>query len=183
MAEPSQQQAEQRVRALDARILGKRVRFAPADRRQIADWLAEVVPPGADAPLGVAEADVPVAWRDVLAWSGVPFSADGPLRWGPDLRQDDVAVPTLRDGSLLLPPPTVLAELTSLSLKPLRRLVAERLGCRLQAAPGIRLWLWPGRAVLQSLSQIPLAGFLYGSAPGHRSSVALEPYGHQVITW
>lgn len=180
MSDPSEALAEWRARTLDARIAGCSA-LPPAELRDAcAAWLAEAVPAGPAAALGVAGA--PEAWVDTLGWSGVPLAA-GPLRWGADIRQDAVPAPTARDGVLLLPPPEDLAALTSLSLKPLRMFIAERLGCRLQAAPGIRLWLWPDRAALQSLSPIPLAGFLYGRAQGHRSGVALEPWGCQVIAW
>ncbi|MBN8525149.1 MAG: hypothetical protein J0M02_07430 [Planctomycetes bacterium] len=180
MAESNEALAEWRARVLDAHIAGRPL-LPPADLRDACrTWLDEACPNGPDGAIGVA--GVPEAWADTLGWSGVPLAA-GPLHWGADLRQDAVEAPTLRDGVLLLPPPEDLVGLTSLSLKPLRLFVAERLGCRLQAAPGIRVWLWPDRAALQSLSPIPLAGFLYGRATGHRSGVALEPWGCQVVTW
>lgn len=168
-----------RCQVLDAQVLG-RPAPAAAIRSACAAWLAESVPSDLPAALGIAGA--PEAWEDTLAWSGMPL-ARGPLRWGLDLLQSEVDCPTLRDGKLLLPAPEDLASLTSLALKPLRLFIAERLHCRLQAAPGIRLWLWPGRAVLQSQAPMPLAGFLYGPPSGHRAGLALEAWGSQIITW
>lgn len=180
MSEPSEQLAEWRAKVMDARIAGLPI-LPPAELRDAcATWIDEACPAGSSAALGVVGA--PGDWADTLGWAGVPL-AGGPLHWGKDLRQEAVDAPVVRDGVLLLPPPDDLACLTSLSLKPMRMWVAERLGCRLQAAPGIRLWLWKDRAALLSLSPIPLAGFIYGPAAGHRSGIALEPWGSQVVTW
>lgn len=172
--------ASWRCQVLDAQIAGKTAKPPAELRPACAAWLAEVAPPGAQPAQGVAE--VPDDWLDTLAWSGMPIGP-GPLRWGTDVAQADIGCPTLRDGRLLLPPPEDLASLTSLALKPLRLFIGERLGVRLQAAPGIRLWLWPGRAVLQSQAPMPLAGFIYGPSPGHRAGLALEPWGSQIVTW
>jgi hypothetical protein len=180
MSELSERLAEWRAKAMDARIAGRPVLPPAALRDDCAAWIAESCPTGTEDSLGID--GVPAEWIDTLGWAGVPL-AGGPLRWGTDLRQAAVGAPVVRDGILLLPPPNDLACLTSLSLKPMRMFVADRLGCRLQAAPGIRLWLWHGRAVLQSLSPIPLAGFLYGPVSGHRAGVALDPWGSQVLTW
>jgi len=165
---------------MDARIAGRALLPPSGLRDACAVWLDESCPPGSAPALGVA--GVPDDWSDTLGWTGIPL-ATGPLRWGKDLRQADVPAPVVRDGVLLLPPADDLSMLTSLSLKAMRLFVAERLGCRLQAAPGIRMWLWPDRAVLQSLSPIPLAGFIYGPAAGHRSGVALEPWDSQIVPW
>jgi hypothetical protein len=183
MQEEAEDRATWLARALDARVAKVPCQLHPSQVQACAAWCDEMAPAELPAAQGVVAASIPAEWIDTLAWSGVPLSAEGPLRWGADLVQSDVSCPELRGGVLHLPPPEALAGLTSLSLKPLRMFVAERLGCRLQAAPGIRLWLWPGRAVLLSQSPIPLAGFLYGSAPGHRASVAMEPFGHQIVTW
>jgi hypothetical protein len=169
-----------RAQVLDAQVAGRQVRPPPGLRAACTAWLTEMAPPDLPAALGVG--NLPEAWIDTLGWCGMPLAV-GPLRWGVDLEQADVTTPVIRKGRLLLPPPGTLAGLTSLSLKPLRLFINERLGCRLQAAPGIRMWLWPGRAVLQSLSPIPLAGFIYGSSPGHRAGLALEPWDSQLVTW
>ena len=181
MSEPSEDLAEWCARSLDAR-LARQSLSAPAGLELTGQrWLAEHVPAGLPAALGIA--GVPEAWVDSLAWSGMPLSPDGPLQWGTDVSQAEVHAPEVRGNRLLLPPPEALAELTSLSLKPMRLFISSRLGCRLQAAPGIRLWLWPGRALLLSLSPIPLAGFIYGPSKGHRAGVSLPPWGTQTITW
>lgn len=137
------------------------------------------LPSGAQA-LGVA--GVPESWRAALAWCGVPL-ARGPLRWERDLVAAAVERPLARSGRLLLPEPARLAELSSVALKPLRLYIAERLGCRLQMAPGVRLWLWPSCAVLLSLQPAPLLGFLYGPRPGHREGLELPPWGLQIVAW
>ncbi len=181
---PEDQDPEQlatwRAQALDAHVLGTPSPLAAVQQLACADWLAEAAPSDLAPALGIA--DVPEDWIDTLAWSGMPL-APGPLHWGVDIDRGEVDCPTLRDGRLLLPAPDDLASLTSLALKPLRLFIAERLHCRLQAAPSIRLWLWPGRAVLQSQSPIPLAGFLYGPPSGHRACLAMDPWGSQIITW
>lgn len=182
MVDHAEELADWRARVLDAAIIGQPVHPPGSCAAACTEWLATAVPAGGTS-IGVACAGLPDDWRDTLAWAGVPLSAAGPLRWGVDLIQDLVDSPELRRGILHLPPPDALAQLTSLALKPLRMFVAERLVCRLQAAPGIRMWLWRGRAALQSQSPIPLAGFLYGSADGHRASIALDPWGCQVIDW
>jgi len=155
-----------RAQVLDAQVTTLQGQLPPAAMAHCAAWLAEVAPPDLPPALGVGK--VPETWADSLGWCGVPL-AQGPLQWGVDVEQTAVPSPEIRKGRLLLPPAEVLATLTSLSLKPMRMFIAERLGCRLQAAPGIRMWLWPGRAVLQSQSPIPLAGFFYGPPAGHRA--------------
>ncbi len=172
--------ASWQAQVLDAQIAGRQARPPAELRTTCAAWLFEAAPPGLPPALGISGA--PTEWLDTLAWSGMPIGP-GPLRWGTDIAQAAVDCPTLRDGRLQLPAPEDLASLTSLALKPLRLFIAERLGCRLQAAPGIRLWLWPGRAVLQSQAPMPLAGFLYGPTAGHRAGIALEAWGSQIITW
>lgn len=184
MGDPAEILATWRERVLDAQVLGTQVQPPTEVSAGCAAWLSEALPGDGRPARGLDVAGLPAAWRETLAWAGVPLASGGTLRWGVDLRQDAaVESPLLKDGVLVLPPPDAMARLSSVALKPLRRLVADRLECRLQAAPGIRLWLWDGRAVLQSQSSLMLAGFLYGSAPGHRASLALEPWGGQVVTW
>ncbi len=167
-----------RTQALDALVTGRDP--LPAASAGCAAWLAGMAPPDLAPALGLG--GIPPAWIDTLAWCSMPL-AIGPLRWGSDVEQGEVITPVVLKGRLLLPPVDTLASLTSLALKPMRRFISERLGCRLQAAPGIRMWLWPGRAVLQSLSPIQLAGFFYAPPTGHRAGLALEPWGSQLITW
>lgn len=180
VADDPERRAAWRAQVLDAQVAGRQSQLPAGRLAACSVWLAEMVPPGLPPALGVGS--VPEAWADVLAWCGLPLAA-GPLRWGVEVDEAEVVTPVLRKGRLLLPPPDTLSTLTSLALKPLRLFIHERLGCRLQAAPGIRMWLWPGRAVLQSLSPIPLAGFFYGPLPGHRAGLALEPWGSQLVTW
>lgn len=183
MAEAAVPLADWMARSLDARLAGVPVLPPAAYRDACAAFAEQAEPAGGPPALGLGPADLPAAWRDALAWAGMPLSPHGSLRWGRDLGPGGAAVPAIEQGRLLLPPPEALVQLTSLALKPLRRWVADRLGCRLQAAPGIRLWLWPGRAVALSTSAIPLAGFVYGSAPGHRAGLALDPGAWQIVTW
>lgn len=183
MPDPGEELAEWKARVLDARLSGKPILPPAGQRDACTAWLKEAIPADGRPALGLNPVDLPEAWRDALAWCGVPIAGGGSLRWGTDLRQDAVVAPEIRAGVLLLPPSEALAELTSLALKPVRRFVCERLRCRLQAAPGIRLWLWEGRAVLLSTSPVPLAGFFYGAAEGHRASIAFTPWGSQVVAW
>jgi len=181
MSDRAEDLAEWRARSLDAQLARRQLALPTAVRAACQAWLSEVAPAGLASAQGVA--DVPAAWFDTLAWSGMPIADGGTLRWGTDIREADVEAPEVRGKVLLLPQPEALAHLTSLALKPLRLFVATHLGCRLQAAPGIRMWLWPGRAVLLSLSPIPLAGFLYGPTQGHRAGVSIDPWGSQIVTW
>ncbi|MCX8040636.1 MAG: hypothetical protein RMM29_01790 [Planctomycetota bacterium] len=174
MAEAPEQLARLRAACLDALCLG-----APPPAADCAAWLTEVVPPG--TARGVAE--VPEPWRAALAWCGVPL-ARGPLRWGVDLRvAPALAAPRRRGRQLELPAAEQLSQLSAVALQPLRRFIAERLGFRLQMAPGVRLWLWPERALVLSLRPQPLLGFCYGPSPGHRVYLELPPWGWQTIAW
>lgn len=171
-----------RARVLDAHLHRRTVLVPRTVAEELDAWAAGIV---ADAgpTIGLAAASVPELWYDLLAWSGVPMSVDGPLRWDHDIAEGAVGVPEFRAGRLVLPPPPVLAQLTSLALKPLRLLVAERLGCRLQAATGLHLFLWAKQAVLVSHAEVPLGGFLHGPEPGTRHSVSVPVGGAQVIRW
>ncbi len=146
-------------------------------------WAAEVLAGAKGASIGLAAAGVPDLWYDLLAWSGVPMSVDGPLHWGVDISEEAVGMPEFHGTKLVLPPPPVLAQLTSLALKPLRLMVANRLGCRLQAATALHFYLWPNQAVLVSHADVPLGGFLHGPEPGTRHSLAVAPGSAQVIRW
>ncbi len=84
---------------------------------------------------------------------------------------------------LLLPPPERLAELSGIGLRPLRRFIADRFQVRLQTAPGVRLWLWSDRALLVSLRDDTVGGFLYAPTPDQRNSILLEPGGWQMIRY
>jgi hypothetical protein len=171
-----------RARVLDAHLHRRTVLVPRAVAEELDAWAAGIV---ADAgpTVGLAAASVPEPWYDLLAWSGVPMSGDGPLHWGRDIGEGDVAVPEFHGERLMLPPPPVLAQLTSLALRPLRQLVANRLGCRLQAATGLHFYLWEKQAVLVSQAEVPLGGFLHGPEAGTRHSVSVPVGGAQVIRW
>jgi hypothetical protein len=181
MTEPSEDLALWCARSLDARLANKPLVVPAAVASGCQSWMKEFVP--RDLPPAIGLSGVPSSWLDTLAWAGVPLSEHGPLRWGVDVEQEDVKIPEVRGNRLLLPPAEELSELTSLSLKPMRMFISARLGCRLQAAPGIRLWLWPERALLRSLAPIPLSGFVYGPAKGHRAGVSMPPWGTQAVSW
>ena len=172
-----------RARVLDAHLLGRVVLAPRSVAGELDAWAAEIIADAEGPAIGLQAADVPELWYDLLAWSGVPMSADGPLRWGADISEAAVAVPEFQEGRLVLPPPPVLAQLTSLALKPLRLLVANRLGCRLQAATGLHFFLWRSQAVLVSHAEVPLGGFLHGPEAGMRHSIAVPVGGAQVIRW
>jgi hypothetical protein len=172
-----------RARVLDAHVTGRPVLVPRAVAPELDAWAAEVVAGAEGQARGLVSEDVPDLWYDVLAWSGVPMSVAGPLRWGVDIMEAEVEMPEIREGALLLPPPPVLAQLTSLALRPLRRLVAERMGCRLQAATGLYFYLWSNQAVLVSRAEVPLGGFLHGPENGTRHYVSVPPGGSQVLRW
>lgn len=173
-----------RSRTMAALILG---RPAPVPRKSLADltaWAEEIVARAQGPAQGLTAATVPAAWFEVLVWAGVPMSPAGPLAWGADLAEDGgVGHPTLRDTRMLLPPSATLARLTSLDLKPLRAFIAQRLGCRLQAAAGLHLYLWPNQALVISCADLPLGGFLHGPNPAQRSPLALDPGGFEIVRW
>lgn len=172
-----------RARVLDAHLHRRAVLVPRSVAGELDAWATAVIASGNGATLGLAAAGVPELWYDLLAWSGVPMSVDGPLHWGVDISEEAVTMPEFHGDKLVLPPPPVLARLTSLALKPLRMLSARRLGCRLQAATGLHLFLWPNQAVLVSHAEVPLGGFLHGPEPGTRHSVHVPVGGAQVLTW
>lgn len=172
-----------RARVLDAHLLRRAALVPKQIASELDAWAADVVASAQGATIGLTAAGVPDLWYDLLAWSGVPMSVDGPLHWGTDICEDAVAMPEFHGDKLVLPPPPVIAQLTSLALKPLRLLVANRLGCRLQAATSLHFYLWPNQAVLVSHASVPLGGFLHGPEAGTRHSVSVPPGGAQVIRW
>jgi hypothetical protein len=175
-----------RIHALDA-ALGLRPPDAavpPPVRAELGRWADEMRAAGRGPARGLSAPQVPERWRETLAWAGMPFGTAGDLHWGTDLKEvPGLMIPELRSGCLLLPVPDTLEQLTSLALKPLRLFVAERLGCRLQSAAGVHVYLWSNQAVLISCSEVPIGGFLHGPEPGQRHSVSMPPGGFQVISW
>ena len=143
---------------------------------ELKTWASEIIARAQGPAQGLTAATVPTDWFETLIWAGVPMFLAGPLAWGIDLAENAVVPrPTLRDGRMLLPPPATLARLTSLDLKPLRAYIAQRVGCRLQAAAGLHLYLWSNQALVISCADLPLGGFLHGPNPAQRSALALDP--------
>jgi len=172
-----------RARVLDAHLHHRAVLVPRSIASELDDWAADIIATASGPTIGLEAANVPELWYDLLAWSGVPMSSDGPLHWGVDIEEAAVAMPEFHGPKLMLPPPMVLAQLTSLALRPLRLLVANRLGCRLQAATGVHLFLWQSQAILVSHAEVPLGGFLHGPENGMRHSLAVPVGGAQVIRW
>ncbi|HEX3134938.1 MAG TPA: hypothetical protein VHX44_15335 [Planctomycetota bacterium] len=172
-----------RARVLDAHLHHRPVLVPRSIAGELDAWAAEIITSAKGPTIGLEAAGVPDIWYDLLAWSGVPMSSEGPLRWGVDIEESAGTVPEFHGPKLVLPPPTVLAQLTSLALKPMRLLVANRLGCRLQAATGMHLFLWRSQAILVSHAEVPLGGFLHGPEPGMRHSLSVPVGGAQVIRW
>jgi hypothetical protein len=168
---------------VEARLLGLPTRVPAAVRDELLEWAEAIIAGAKGAPRGVRLDTVPAAWLDVLRWAGVPLALAGELHWGTDIVVSGDAAPEERDGRLLLPRPERLAELSSLAIRPLRTFLGRRLACRLQAATGLRLFLWPNQALVVSQVEIPVGGFLFGPPVGHRASLALPPGGAQVVDW
>ena len=172
-----------RALVLDAAALGRPAMVPRAVAEELSAWATGITAAAQGTLRGLGAADVPERWYDLLAWAGVPMSPVGEMRWGRDLREAAVPTPEFIDDNLVLPPPATMAQLTSLALKPLRLLVSRRLGCRLQAATGLHLYLWANQAVLISRAEVPLGGFLHGPEPGQRHSLSVEPGSFQVVRW
>lgn len=172
-----------RSRVLDALTLDLPAEVPAALHGELLDWAHEQLAGRQGDLRGVRLGGVPRGWIETLGWAGVPLAAAGELTWGTDLGEGQVERPKIEGDRLLLPLADELAQLSSLALKPIRAWIGQRLRCRLQAAPGLRLYLWRDRALLVSHLDVPVGGFLYGPAPGSRASLALAPGGAQVITW
>jgi hypothetical protein len=172
-----------RSSVLMAHITNQRVLVPKAVAEELDSWAASVMASAKGPAIGLKAEGIPPLWFDVLGWSGVPISAQGPLQWGVDIYEADVPLPEFQGAALVLPPPPLLAQLTSLALKPLRMLATRQLNIRLQAATGLQLYVWANQAVLVSRAEVPLGGFLHGPEPGTRHSLSVPVGGSQVITW
>ena len=175
-----------RVRVLDAALAG--VPCAPPPpaelEQELTGWAIELLGSARGPARGLSAGQVPACWRATLQWAGVPFGQAGDLRWGEQIdEQAGLTQPELRAGRLLLPEPAALAQLTSLALKPLRLFVAATLGCRLQSAAGVHLYLWENQAALVSCGALPVGGFLYGPQEGQRHALSILPGACQLVTW
>lgn len=170
--------------ALRAAVLGYRQEVPAELLPGLARWIEELLGVAKGEPLGLDPRGLPDAWREALAWSGVPLAVNGALVWGRDLREHpEVELPRL-DGDVLLVP--VLARftcLTSLDLKPLRALVAQRCGVRLQAGVGLHFFLWANQAVVCSRLETLAGGFLHGPTAGQRHGLSVDPGGVQHLLW
>ncbi|MBA3683836.1 MAG: hypothetical protein H0W72_01115 [Planctomycetes bacterium] len=169
----------QRAELVDALVDGRTPPPAPTD---LVEWAADTLA-GAGPALGVDRGSLPAVQESALAWAGLPLARSGGARWGHDLDVGTGTVPVIDHDRLLVPAPSALLACSAVELKPLRRWTATRFGCRLKAAPGVRLWLWRDRALVVSLRALPLAGFVYGPEAGHRAPLALEPGAAQVVRW
>ncbi len=172
-----------RSHVLMAHVTNRRVLVPKSIATELDQWATEMVKTAEGPAIGLQAKDIPNVWFDLLGWSGVPISADGPLRWGVDIKEDNVPLPEFHGATLVLPPPPVLAQLTSLALKPLRMLATKSLNVRLQAATGLHLFLWANQAVIVSSANVPLGGFLHGPQPGTRHSLSVPVGDSQVLRW
>ncbi len=186
------------LRALAARsaATGLEARVPAAAADGLRAWLAAELE-GAGEARGLSVEGLAVGavgkeageWLDALGWVGVPLARSGALTWGRDLRHEAGAerpsesAPTGADRVLLLPGPARLRALGSLELKPVRAFIAARLGCRLQTASGVQVFLWDDRALLVSCAEVPVAGFFHGPVAGQRATIAIDPGGFQALRW
>jgi hypothetical protein len=172
-----------RCRVLDALLLDQPAEVPSSLSGELLTW-AQLQVAGGKGPLrGLDVSTVPGAWLDLLAWSGVPLAKDGELRWGRDICDGPVERPSMTHGRLTLPPPELLSEQSGIGLKPVRAWVSERLGSRLQGAPGLRVYLWTNQALVVSRHDQPVGGFFYGPVVGNRTGLAIDPGAWQLVTW
>jgi hypothetical protein len=171
------------ARMLDAALFGDAASRADIGAASLPEWAVGVLRSAKGAAQGVDRDSTPGEWRDALGQVGIPFARPGALRFGADLRSSAVSVPSMNGAVMELPSPAELTGLTSLQLKPLRLFIADKFGIRLQASSGLRLYLWPNQSLVISLLDIPIGGFLYGSTPGQRAALSLDPGGHQLVAW
>ena len=127
---------------------------------------------------------MPPGWIGVLRWAGLPLSVDGPLHWGREVAAAPrLHAPAIDGDRLLVPGHTWLEACTGVALRPLRRFVAERFGLRLQAAPGIAVYLWANQGILVSMREEPLGGFLHGPRDGERQNLTWAPGQALWVRW
>jgi hypothetical protein len=169
------------VAGLDAVLLG--VSSGVALEAQHALLLEEIIA-RADGPLrGLDPEGVPSDALEALRWAGVPLAPAGAIRWGNEMRPGKVEQPCFVEGTLEIPDAAVLRACNGVQLKQLRRFCADHLGVRLQAAPGVALYLWANQALVVSLRDEDLAGFLHGPETGQRHSLAWAPGEPLWVRW
>jgi hypothetical protein len=172
-----------RCQVLDALVLEVPAQIPAPVCDELIAWAREQMA-AADGPLrGLDISTVPAAWLDFIGWAGIPLARPGELHWGRDCAQADVDRPTVVAGRLLVPAPEALSELSGVGLKPVRSWVGERLGSRLQAAPGLRVYVWANQALVVSRHDQPVGGFFFGPAIGNRTGLAIDPGSWQLVTW
>jgi hypothetical protein len=183
-ASGTQEYGDLRMRVLDALLLDRSATVPSQALATLMPWAEATIASGQGPLRGMCDASVPPSWRDYLTWAGMPMSLHGPLHWDVDV----IEVPAMSapdiDGQVLrLPSPERLGGLTSLALKPFRMFLHQRLGCRLQTALGLHVYLWSNQALLVCCAPAPIGGFFYGPEVGHRASVLVMPGEVQLISW
>ncbi len=173
-----------RSAVLEARLFGLPAEVPAACADTLVAWCDDLFHDLPGTPRGVDLTGVDAAWRATLSWAGVPFARDGALLWGRDLLCDDTLERPQLDGTTLrLPPRTALSECSALGIKPIRTWIQQRLGVRLQAAAGLRLYVWPAHGLVISHLDVPVGGFLYGPGMGTRMGLTIHPGSWQVVSW
>lgn len=173
-----------RSAVLEAHLLDRSTVVPAAIADRLESWCQEILDDVEGAPRGLDLAGVPDIWCDTLSWAGVPLARGGELHWDRDCREDaTLERPQLDGGLLRLPPPAVLCDCSGLGIKPVRLWIQHHLGVRLQAAPGLRLYVWPSHGLVISHLDIPVGGFLYGPGVGTRMGLTIEPGSWQMVPW
>jgi len=172
-----------RCQVLDALLLGLPTQIPAQVCDELVAWAREQMATAVGSLHGLDIATVPAWWPAWVGWAGIPLATDGELHWGRDCDQAEIDRPTLANGRLLLPRPEVLGTLSAVGLKPVRRWVGERLGSRLQAAPGLRVYLWANQALVVSRHEQPVGGFFFGPTTGNRTGLAIDPGSWHMVTW
>lgn len=173
-----------RSAVLEAHLLDQPAEIPTGCADAVQAWCEDVLGDVEGEAQGLRTVGVPESWRSTLSWAGVPFAATGALQWGRDLSEDaTLEHPCIIGDHLHLPPEEALAECTGLGIKPLRLWVQQRTGVRLQAAPGLRLYVWPSHGLVISHLDIPVGGFLYGPGVGTRMGLTIHPGAWQLVPW
>jgi hypothetical protein len=173
-----------RSAVLEAHLLDRPAEVPAAIADALEAWAAEVLHDVRGAPRGVSLEGIDEGWLSTLSWAGVPFARGGELKWQRDIRVDEQAQsPRIEGDQLVLPSPEHLAECSGLGIKPVRTWIQNRLGVRLQAAPGLRLYVWPSHGMVISHLNLTVGGFLYGPGFGTRMGLTIHPGTWQMVPW
>jgi hypothetical protein len=186
-AAPAAESAEMgmlRSAMLEAHLLDQAAEVPEELADSLETWVAEVLHDVRGKPRGLSLEGLDEDWRSTLSWAGVPFARDGELQWQRDVRVDDQSLsPRIEGDQLILPLPDRLAECSGLGIKPVRTWIQQRLGVRLQAAPGLRLYVWPSHGMVISHLSLTVGGFLYGPGFGTRMGLTIHPGTWQMVPW